>query len=203
MNKPLKRQKKKISLYHALSIGYLRNERKQAKRLKKFGYKLDPELTTGEHLVAYNPEKNKVIYVSNGSETGIIRNPSQFIKDWSANLIAIPTNTFEHTKRFQREKDALTKAKEKYKEAKVVLVGHSQSGQTLNLLADNNTKAIALNPALLKQKPNPNLTNYRIKGDPVSAFANDIKELPNPKHLGSGFVEAHAIENVKNQPIFV
>lgn len=203
MNKPLKRQQKKLSLYKALQLGYLRNERKQAKRLKAFGYRLDPELTTGEHLVAYNPSLNKVIYVSQGSETNVAKNPGQFIKDWGANILAIPTGTFDRTKRFEREKTALTKAKEKYSQAKVVMVGHSQSAQTINLLADNNVKGITLNPALLKQKPNENVTNYRIKGDPVSYLANDITTLPNPKNLGSGLVEPHDIENVKNQPIFI
>lgn len=198
MNRP-----RKLTLYKALNIGYLRNERKQRKRLKRFGYVLDPELTTQERLVAYNPSTKKVLYVSNGSETNIAKNPAQFIKDWGANILAIPTGTFENTKRFDREKNALTKAKEKYKEAKITLVGHSQAGATINLLADEKAKGVTLDPALVKQKTNPNVTHYRVKGDPVSAFANNTIDLPNPKHLGSGLVEPHDIENIRNQPIFI
>ena len=44
--------KKNLNLYKALEIGYLRDEKKQKKRLKRFGYKLVPDLTTKEHLVA-------------------------------------------------------------------------------------------------------------------------------------------------------
>ena len=164
-------QPRKLSLHKALKLGYLRNERKQKKRLKRYGYVLDPTLTTGEHLVAYNPRLNKVLYVSNGSESNIIRNPQQFVEDWKNNIIHIPTGTFQHTQRFKDERATLLKAKEKYKDAPVVLVGHSQSAQTVNLLANANTKGYTLNPALLKQKPNPNVENYRVRGDIVSAIS--------------------------------
>lgn len=196
---------KRITLHKALKLGYLRNERKQRKRLKRYGYVLDPTLTTGEHMVAYNPTLNKVLYVSNGSETNLIRNPAQFVEDWKNNIVAIPTGTFQNTQRFRDEKSTFLKAKDKYKEAKIVLVGHSQSAQTVNLLADKNAKGYTLDPALLKQKENPNVRNYRVHGDLVSSLANHTTTLPNPKHLGSGNIisEPHDIENIRNQPIFI
>lgn len=52
---------KKLNLYKALEIGYLRNEAKQKKRLKRFGYRLVPDLTTREHVVAINPVNNKLL----------------------------------------------------------------------------------------------------------------------------------------------
>jgi hypothetical protein len=62
------RKLKKLSLYKSLKIGYFRNPDKQAKRLKRFGYVLDKELTNKERMVAYSPYTNKVIYVENGSQ---------------------------------------------------------------------------------------------------------------------------------------
>lgn len=199
------RRPKRITLHKALKLGYLRNERKQRKRLKRYGYVLDPTLTTGEHMVAYNPTLNKVLYVSNGSETNLVRNPAQFVEDWKNNITRIPTGTFASTRRVQDERNALLKAKQKYKKAEVVLVGHSQAGATVNILADKNTRGYTLDPALLKQKENPNVINYRVQGDLVSSLANHTTTLPNPKHLGSGNVitEPHDIENIRQQPIFV
>jgi len=196
---------KKISLYKALDIGYLRNEQKQQKRLKKFGYRLDKELTNKEHLVAYNPINNKLLYISNGSETNPL-NTVQFVKDWTHNLIHIPTGTYGSSDRLLSEKRTLTKAKDKYKTAQVVLVGHSQSGQIINRLTGKNDKGYTLDPAYIGTFNNKNVQNYRVKGDLVSSLASDVKTLSNPSHLGKGIIpaiEAHDIENIKNQPIFV
>jgi hypothetical protein len=196
------RPKRRLKLYRALQIGYLRNERKQRKRLKRFGYVLDPELSTTERTVAYSPTQNKVIYIVNGSETEPLNNPRQFIKDWAHNLIAIPTGTYKLTPRYRQEYQNFRLAKDKYKDARFTVVGHSQSAQLSHGLPQKNDIGISLDPALINQKPRPNVYNYRTDGDFVSAFANDTKTLSNPSKSPNPY-QAHDIENIKNKPIYV
>jgi len=191
---------KKIKLYNALNIGYLRNERKQAKRLKRFGYILDKELTNNERLVAYSPFTKKVIFIENGSST----NPfsPQFYEDWRNNVQNISTGTFDYTPRFQAAKSAYLKAKKKY-EAPITLIGHSQSAVTVNDLTEKGDKGYTLNGALIKQKDNPQVTNYRIKNDIVSSFANpnDIRTLHSNQNKNT--LASHSIDNIRNDPIFL
>jgi len=196
------RKIKRLSMYKALKLGYLRNERKQAKRLKKFGYVIDKELTNNQHLVARNAYNGKVLYVNNGSSISAF-NPNQTIKDWKTNVLNVTTGTFEYTPRFQEDKSTYLKIKDKYKEAPVVMVGHSQAAISINDLADKGDKGYTYDGALLKQKDNPNVTNYRSKGDLVSAFANpaDMKTLASPVTLNP--IAAHNIENIKQLPVFI
>jgi hypothetical protein len=193
------RKIKKLSLYKALQLGYLRSEKKQAKRLKRFGYVIDNELTNNERMVAFNPTSKKVIFVENGSST----NPfsPQFYEDWQNNIQNVTTGTFQYTPRYQAAKSAYLKTKQKY-EAPITLVGHSQSAITVNDLTGKNDRGYTLNGALVKQKDNPQVTNFRIKNDIVSAFANpqDMRTLSGQSK--NPFV-SHAIDNIRNEPIFV
>lgn len=198
------RKIKKLSMYKALSIGYLRNEKRQARKLKKFGYILDRDLTNNERLVAYSPFTKKVIFIENGSESNIFK-PQQFIEDWGNNLTAVTTGAFTYTPRFQDAKNTYLKAKKKYgEETPFKMVGHSQSAISINELAGPNDKGYTYNGALIKQKNNENVTNYRTKGDIVSALAskNDIITLPQPKP-NENIIQAHNIENIKSLPVFV
>lgn len=193
---------KKLSLYKALKLGYLRNERKQKKRLKRFGYVIDSSLTNRERLVAYNPTTNKVIYVSNGSDSNPL-NFKQFAKDWGqTNLLGTGTGRIKYTLRYKQEQEAYNKTREKYQNAKVVLVGHSLAGGVVSRLAKGSDTAITLDPANINQKPRPNVSNYRVSGDLVSALSNDTYTLPNPSSLPNP-VQAHNIDNIRNQPIFI
>jgi len=200
----LRKRPKKLSLYKALKIGYLRNERKQKKRLKRFGYILDPTLTTNEHLVAYNPITKKVIFVSNGSSTTPLRQPVQFIKDWvGTNVAGTGLGRIKETPRYYRDNQSYLAAKQKYKDARFVLAGHSLGGGNIARIAKPEDSAITLNAALINQKARPNVNNYRIQGDIVSAFANDehvIKDN-NPRSINP--FHQHNIEEIKHQPIFI
>ena len=199
------RRPRKLSLYKALKLGYLRNERKQKKRLKRFGYRIDSELSNKERMVAFNPTTNKVIFVENGSQFNPIADVNQFREDWLNNITTVPTGTFGYTPRFQDAKSAYLKAKKKYGESKFELVGHSQAAVSINELAGANDKAYTYNGAFLKQKDNPNVTNYRTENDIVSAFANpnDMKTLYQPKLANENFYQAHNIENIKQLPVFL
>ena len=199
------RKPRKLSLYKALKIGYLRNERKQKKRLKRFGFRIDEELSNAERMVAFNPTTNKVIFVENGSQFNPIQDVNQFREDWLNNLTAVPTGSFAYTPRFNDAKNAYLKAKKKYEGKKFELVGHSQSAVTINELAGKNDTGVTYNGAFLKQKDNPNVTNYRTKNDLVSAFANtnDMRTLSQPNLPPQNFYQAHGIDNIRNVPIFI
>lgn len=200
------RKPRRLSLYKALKIGYLRNERKQKKRLKKFGFRIDTELSNKERLIAFNPTTNKVIFVENGSQFNPIKDVNQFREDWLNNITSIPTGSFTYTPRFQEAKNAYLKAKKKYGEdKKFELVGHSQSAITVNELAGKNDTGVTYNGAFLKQKDNPNVTNYRSANDVVSLFANpnDMRTLNQPNLRTQNFYQAHAIDNIKQLPIFI
>jgi len=199
------RKLKKLSLYKSLQIGYLRNEERQARKLKKFGYVLDKELTNNQHLVAYSPYTGKVLFVNAGSESNPL-NTIQFVKDWRSNAFNVTTDTFKYTPRFQEDKSAYLKAKKKYGEnTPFKLVGHSQGAISVNELAGPNDTGYTYNGSLLKQKDNPYVTNYRSVNDIVSAFSNpnDMKTLYQPRLAGQNFYQAHNINNIKDQPIFL
>jgi hypothetical protein len=193
------RKIKKLSFYKALQLGYLRNENKQAKRMKRFGYIVDKDLSNAERMVAYSPFTKKVIFVENGSAT----NPfsPQTYEDWQNNIQNVTTGTFQYTPRFQDAKNIYLKAKKKY-EAPITFVGHSQSAITVNELTGKDDKGYTLNGALIKQRDNPNVTNYRIQNDIVSALANpnDMRTLQGQSR--NPFT-AHKIDNIKNEPIFI
>lgn len=197
---------RKLSLHKALKIGYLRNEKKQQKRLKKYGYVLDKELTDNQHTVAYSPFTGKVIFINNGSEPNPL-NAGQFIKDWRSNIFNVPTGTFGYTPRFQEDKNAYLKAKKKYGEDKQFeLVGHSQAAISVNELASGKDQGLTYNGALVKQKDNPRVTNYRNPNDVVSMFSNpaDMRTIavqPNMRTINP--LAAHGIEGIRETPIFV
>jgi hypothetical protein len=191
--------KKPLSLYKALQLGYLRNEDKQTRKLKKFGYIVDRDLTDNERLVAYNPFLQKTLFVSNGSETSLFKDAKQFNKDWSHNIFNIGTGNIKNSTRYKNDKEAYENALKKYNTT-MVLAGHSQAGSNLSRLAHGNHQVYTLDPALINQKPRENVHNFRSKGDIISSAANDITTLSkgsmNP-------IKAHDIANIKNEPIFL
>lgn len=198
--------RKRLSLYKALKIGYLRNERKQKKRLKRFGYRLDEELTNGERTVAYSPFTNKLLFIENGSETRPLNNPVQFVEDWKNNIVNVPTGNFTESQRFKDAQNAFLKAKDKYKEAKFEIIGHSQSAITVNELTKKGDRGMTFNGALIKQKDNKNVENYRTKNDIVSSLANfdDMKTLRIPQQSPTqNVISANNIDNLKYVPIFI
>jgi hypothetical protein len=165
---------------------------------------LDPTLTTNEHLVAYNPVTKKVLFISNGSVTTPLKQPVQFTRDWlGTNILGTGLNRIKKTARYIRDNQTYLAAKDKYKDAKVVLVGHSLAGGNVARIAKQDDTAVTLNPALINQKPRPNVENYRIQGDLVSALANDTKTLPDIHGKNLNPFHPHDINEIKNRPIYV
>lgn len=185
---------KKLSLYKALEIGYLRNEAKQKKRLKRFGYRLVDDLTNREHVVAINPATNKLLYISNGTDFSNSRDVQNDILGGLG---------MRDTKRRDEEKNALLKAKKIYNPKETTLVSHSLGSQYTNYIADPSDKVIQYNPYYTAgAKARPNVENYRTKMDIVSSFA----PAANTHLVKGGSVNpysTHNIENIKEAPIFV
>ena len=185
-------QMKPLKLYNALHIGYLRDENQQKKRLKAYGYRLIPELTSREYLNAYNPTTNKILHVSNGTN---FSNAT----DIKNNLL---NSTFGRSasQRTAQEKNSLNLAKQMYPSAQTNLVGHSLGAQYSSYIGTRDDKVTNYNPHLnFNSISRPNTTNYRTGGDLVSIMASNAVTLPN----SANFSTAHNLSNIKNSPIFI
>jgi hypothetical protein len=204
MEGSLLKKPKKIRLYNALKAGYMRNEKRQAKYLKKFGYILDNELTNArENIVAYNPFDKKLLYISNGTD---LRSAEDLGND-----ALILVGSQKESGRVRDEKQLLTKAREKYKGAKLVMASHSLGGQIQHNIAPSSADVYTYNPAYsFNQKMRPNFKNYRTEGDVVSAFApsqnTTVLENPRPRSHFNAFanvLSAHDTNNLRNEGIFL
>jgi hypothetical protein len=195
--RPIK-QPKRLRLYKALRIGYLNNPAKQRQRLKAFGYIYDPELSTTRHVVAYNPELKKVVFVSRGTD---ILSP----QDVTTDVAGIGLNRLQNTYRYKADESAYLKAKEKYKNIPVTLVGHSLGGGIVSNLVKPGDRAITYNAASIYQKRKPNVYAYRTAGDTISLGQIGAKTLPNPGTIAERLnpLQAHNISNIKDAPVFI
>jgi hypothetical protein len=205
MEGSLLKKPKRLRLYNALRAGYMRNEKRQAKYLKRFGFILDTELTNPrENIVAYSPTDRKLLYISNGTD---FRNVEDVGND-----ALILLGSSKEGKRVQNEKQLLTKARNKYKDAKLVLASHSLGAQIQHDIAPSSADVYTYNPAYsFNQKVRPNFKNFRTSGDIVSTFAPraNTTTLPNPNPQRSQFntfqniLSAHDTDNLRNVGIFL
>ena len=200
----LTKKPRKIRLYNALKAGYMRNERRQARYLKKFGYIVDNELTNPrESIVAYSPFDNKLLYISNGTD---LRSAEDLGND-----ALILLGSQKESGRVRDEKQLLTKARKKYDGAKLVMASHSLGGQIQHNIAPSSADVYTYNPAYsFNQKMRPNFHNYRTSGDIVSTFApkenTTILENERPRSQFNAFaniLSAHDTENLRQQGIFL
>jgi hypothetical protein len=201
MNPPPQNQD--LSLFQALNAGYKRDLDKAQKKLSKHGYEVDRELSDSrERVVAYNKDKGKILFIENGTD------PTN-LKDLKTD-VGLGLGKLPQDKRIANAKDALVKAKEKYKAVNgTVLVGHSLGGGITNSIAGGGDKVINYNPAYtVGQTSRKNVENYRTKGDVVSLFApsSNTKVLDNNVKGASGvdhLLKTHALENIRKEGIFV
>lgn len=206
LEQSLLRRPKRLKLQKALKLSYVTSDAKRAKALKRYGYVLDKELSTPERLVAYSPFKKDILYVPRGTELKsgghIFDNP-----DLKTDII-LGTGGLKQTQRYKDEENTLLKARQKYKEDKVVFVGHSLGGGLVNALPSRSQdKVITYNAPILKAKRNA--VHYRTEGDIFSFLNKEAVTLPNTNptgpvpFLGRYILDAHTVDNLKNQPIFV
>jgi hypothetical protein len=193
---------RKLKLYKALKIGYLRDENKQAKALGRFGYQLDRRISDGRQtMVAYNPMENKVLFVENGTA-------AHSSKDLQTDMI-LALGGIKQTKRYEETKNAYAAAKDKYKGAEFVSAGHSLAGGLLNAIVPKGDQSYTYNPAIVGQPLNRNVENYRTRGDVVSLLSpeKNTTQLVNANEstvpTKNYLLKAHAIANIQNLPVFL
>lgn len=186
---------KKLNLHKALQIGYTRDEAKQKKRLKRFGYRLVPNLTTREHLVAINPTNNKLLYISNGTDFG---NSNDLQND-----IVGAFGAQRDSKRMNEEKNTLLKAKQTLKPSDVTLVSHSLGSQYTNYIASPEDRVIQANPFYTAgAKSRANVQNFRTSNDLVSTFApKENTTIVKTNKISP--ISTHNIDSFKNVPIYI
>lgn len=202
----LLKKPKKLSLYNAIRIGYLRDKRKQAKILKKYGFVLDPTLSDDRQFVtAYNPYSNKLLRISNGTD---FSNAKDVRTD-----VMLALGKIKQSERFKEEKNSLLKAREKYKGADVEFAAHSLGGNLTNALASGKDEVYNYNPAYtIGQKARENVMNIRTKGDIFSTFSPSGNTTVLPSILSAHQVlekpiqsisEIHGVDNIRRLPVFL
>lgn len=192
-----------LTLFQALNAGYKRDLDKAQRKLGKHGYEVDRELSDPrERVVAYNKDKGKILFIENGTD------PTN-LKDLKTD-VGLGLGKLPQDKRIANAKEALVKAKDKYKAVNgTVLVAHSLGAGITNSIAGGGDKVINYNPAYtIGQKARDNVVNYRTKGDVVSLFApsSNTKVLENNVQSKGGvdhLLKTHELENIRKEGIFV
>jgi hypothetical protein len=194
----VKEPRQKLKLYKALKIGYTRDLAKQQKQLKKYGYVIDKEISNPrEEVIAYNPFERKLLWIENGTD-------ATSLKDLASDAYLI-AGSIKDTKRYDDAKAALNKVRLKYKlpDDKITFVAHSLGGQITNAVAPSSSKVINYNAAYtFGQKPRANVTNYHLKGDPISALIPRETRVDIENKKNNYLLKAHALENIKELPIY-
>ena len=196
MDKPL-RQPRKLKLYKALKIGGIRDERKQAQALKRFGYVLDRDLTNMERFVAFNPSSHKVLFFERGTD------PSN-IGDLATDVV-LATGGIKNTVRYDNAVKAMEAAHKKYAGNKFIDIGYSLGGNIVNYAGKSTDDIYAINAGFspFEKKARENVVGIRVAGDPISAFApsantTTIASTPTAVPLGQ-----HYIPQLKDVPVFL
>jgi hypothetical protein len=197
----LRKPKENLQLYKALNLGYTRDENKQKNKLKRYGYVYDKELSNGERMVAYNPSKKQLLFVDNGTGT----------KDDLATDLILGTAGIKATKRYDEDKNAYLKARNKYEVTpeKTVFAGHSLGGALVSAIAPKNSQIYTYNAAIGKQETRGDALNLRTQGDIFSSFAPSQKvttlanpNAPTPLRPVNAILKAHQTENLKDVPVY-
>ncbi len=201
------RRPKKLKLGKVLKLTYEPNARRRQKVLKRFGYIYDTDLSSPEHIVAFNPFDKKLLYAPRGTE---LKHKGNIYdnKDLQTDII-LGAGGLKQTDRYEQERSTILKAKKKYNEDKVVFVGHSLGGGLLNAMPSEviqkKDEVLTYNAPILKAREGS--TNYRTKGDIFSVFNPSAITLPNANpvsvRLGDYLLKSHQLENIINESIFV
>lgn len=185
-----------ISLYEALRIGYLRDENKQEKELKRFGYTLDKGLTNYDHVTAFNPETKKLLYIVNGTAPHRL---ADLATDFD-----LATGKLKETPRYKSDKREFDKALSRYDEKDVAIAGHSLGGAISSYLSGNpDHKIYTFNAAsTFGQKIRPNEESFRTRNDQFSALKAGARLVPQTVK-GIPILAEHDLKNIRDQKIYL
>lgn len=191
-------KKPPLNLAKVLKLGYA-NKKKQGKVMNKYGYKIDSQLSNDNQQVYYNPDKKKLLMNVTGTHKS-----QDYITD-----ARLALGGLKNTQRFKEADTTLQKAKDKYKENKVVLTGHSLGGSIVNYIKKPDDELYALNSGVTigqkSRNPNSNAHNYRIAGDVVSGLGANQKHMttiPSPYKTYDP-LKVHSMDAIKNEMIFI
>jgi hypothetical protein len=196
-----------LNLHEVLQHGYTNDKNKQAEWAGKHGYKLDGDLSNDNHQIYYHEKGNKLLHNINGTQN---KNLNKAIKDWGTNVY-IGAGGIKNTDRYREEKEALDKAKIKYKPQEITFTGHSMGGGHASQLQKENkgSKAFTYNKAtsilFSPPKDKNGETHFRALLDPVSIRTADLKSLKNTVTFNpfQSALQAHALDNLKDTTIKV
>ena len=167
--------------------------------MNKYGYKIDNDLSNDNQQVYFNPDKKKLLVNVTGTHK-----VQDYITDARLALGGI-----KNTERYKQAENTLQKAKDKYKENKVVITGHSLGATIGNYIKKPDDELFALNAGVtIGQKSRSRdgtAHNYRIEGDVVSGLGANQKHmttLPSPYKTYNPF-KVHSTDAIKNEMIFI
>ena len=199
-----------IPLEEGLDISYSPLEKTQ-KKLDPYGYKLDPELSTKENKVFYNPYSNRVIQSVAGTNPLSARDLGT-----DAYLAFLGQAGLKATNRYKEAESTLEKVRGKYKKAKRTLIGHSLGSQIINTLEkkpNENVKGFGTGSGIFPSGQKGEF--YRTFYDPFS-FTSKDKLIPTyiPEKKGNlrgkkkvdypqGIFPSHSYENLRGRNVFV
>lgn len=200
-----------LPLEKGLDISYSPLEKAQ-RELKPYGYTLDTSLSSKENKVFYNPYANKMIYSVAGT------NPYS-PRDIGTDLYLAfgGDKALQATNRYKEAEATLQKARQKYKNAKKVLIGHSLGNVVVSNLAQPNEQVFGFGKGsgFVRPKTAPLEKSYRTYYDPLS-FTSGVQNIPvyRPTKKGNlrgqqkvdypqGILPSHSYQNLKSGVYFV
>jgi len=148
----------KASLVQEFITASYMKKNKRPQNIGAFGY-YEPGSTDTVAVYA-NQREMRVVIVYRGTEGTI--------SDW-ANNWSYAVGQYKKTERFKEAERVTNKVKELFKFYKITTIGHSQGAVPQRLLNGNDIEeAIAVNPAVMGEKPRANETRISSTIDPVS-----------------------------------
>ena len=198
---------KTLNLYNLIKAGYSPTTN-NLKSITDKGFIKDNELSNGNHQTYFNPITKKLVYNVVGTHN---------LSDIGTDVL-LATGGLKISKRYIEDDQALKKSKLKYQIIDgATITGHSLGSSIGGLIASNNDKVIGLDGGMVGQKLGKNDQEYRSSGDIVSVFGSrnkQMKTLKQPKRsifnkIGTtlnpikGILQAHDVENIKDNNIFV
>jgi hypothetical protein len=197
-----------MPLQVGLDLSYARDEGAIIKKVSPYGYRYDPELSTKENKVFYNPTNKRVVFTVAGT------NPASF-RDIAtdAYLAFLGRTGLKQTSRYKEAENVMKNVREKYPKSKKTLIAHSLGSAIVGTLAEKNEDVIGFATASgfipVKQRG----YYYRTANDPFS-YTSTKSIIPEyiPKKSGNlrasqkvdyptGLFPSHSYENLKSIPV--
>ena len=156
------------------------------------GYEIDPELSNRLRTVYYNKDGDAVV-----SLRGTELKDKRWWDELGTNAL-IATGLQDYSSRIKNDINTTNKAKEKYKNVRVV--GHSQGGSRAVAVGHKTgTQGVAFDPAfspvdLFRNRTYTNTKAYRTVNDLVSGLAPSIRSLSTTS-IKAKKRNAHSLKN--------